>query len=137
MPQDITGTETFTNGVYRRPSDGDKGDDIFDVLETFMERIANHSHSGADSRPITLNIQKDIDDFVSGTTIFWSDQGNDVWRAQIAVPSGTTYDASIRKFYLKRGGEFVEFYPTTEKIDAQNMYVFANEALAELRVVTL
>lgn len=137
MSINIVGTETFTNGPYIRPSNNDKGDVIFPLLESIIDRLATHSHSGADSNKISLNIEKDVEDLVSGATLFWVDQGNDTFRAPVAVPAGASYASSIRKFYLKRAGNFVEFYPTTEYIDDSNYYVIANEALADLRVVTL
>jgi len=137
MAQDIAGTEAFTNGPYTKPTDGDKGDNIFDRLEEFMDRMAAHSHSGADSNSISLNIQKDIEDLVEGSTIFWVDLGSNQFEATVAVPAGTSYDLSIRKFFVGEDGNFNEFYPTVEKISTSSFKVFASEAIANLRVVTL
>jgi hypothetical protein len=137
MARNVTGTETYTNGPYVRPSNNDKGDVVFPLLESIIERLATHSHSGADSNRISLNIEKDVEDLIGGVTLLWVDQGNDTFRAPVAVPAGASYAGSIRKFYLKRAGNFVEFYPTTEYVDDNNYFVIANEALTDLRVVTL
>lgn len=137
MPQDIVGTEGFTNGVYTRLKDGDRGDDIFDTLEVFMERMATHTHSGADSSSISLNIEKDITELVQGVTLFWTDLGDNNFVATIPVAAGAAYDTSIRKYFLQTAGGYTEFYPTIEKVDAQNYLLYANEALSPIRVVTL
>ena len=66
MPSDISGTEGFTGGAYQIPDDRDKGNDVFDTLEAFMERMANHQHTGQDSKTISLNIAKDQTEFLAG-----------------------------------------------------------------------
>lgn len=138
MPQIVSGTESFTGGAYEIPATNDKGDTVFSLLETVLERLATHSHSGEDSNKISLNIEKDIEDLQAGVGLLWSDLGNENYRATLSVPSGTTYDTSVRKFYLHDGnGNFAEFYPTVEKIDNNQYYLYANEQLSNLRVVTL
>ena len=47
MPTDIPGTETYTNGPYQINDPLESGNEVFDLIEEFMERIANHSHTGA------------------------------------------------------------------------------------------
>jgi len=137
MANDITGTEDYTNGPYQTPEDTETGNTVFSILQDFMERMATHQHTGADSKEISLNIAKDVEDFTLGVDYSWTDLGNGVYRAQIPVPGTTTYDASIRKFFFDDGGDFNEFYPTVEKIDANNYYVYTNDDTLVLRVITL
>jgi hypothetical protein len=137
MAEDITGTEGYTNGPIQKPSDNDVGNDVFNVLETFMDRLATHSHSGADSQKITLNIEKDFTTFTVGVDLFWTDLGNDVYRGQLTVPAGADVDNNIRRFYYNDGTTWREFFPTVEKIDSTNYYIYSNDNTINVRVVTL
>lgn len=135
MPQDITGTENFTSGVYEKPSSKDTGDIWTDIIETFMDRMANHSHSGADSKKITLNIAKLVQDLTSGVDFTWSDLGDDVYEATIDFTSPATYDDNIRKYYYLDGANYVEFYPTVEKVDSDTIKLRSNKNGFDLRIV--
>jgi hypothetical protein len=139
MPIDITGTEGFTNGPYQKPSSGDQGNTVYDTIEEFMERMANHNHDGGDSKEISLNIAKDIEVFEIGVDLVWENLSNGEYRANLPVPVATTYDASIRKFFLAptTTTDFKEFYPTVEKISNSNYYVYTNNNQVDLKVVTL
>jgi hypothetical protein len=139
MPIEISGTSGFTNGPYEKPADKEKGNDVFETIEEFMERMATHSHSGADSNEISLNIAKDLEEFINGVSLTWNLLGESMYRASIAVPVATTYDASIRKFLFKDAEhtEWTEFYPTVEKIDDNNFYVYSNDNTMDIKVVTL
>lgn len=134
MPIDIAGTEAFTDGPYQKPATNDKGQTVFDVLEEFMERMANHSHSGADSREISLNIAKDVSSFQSGVNLLWTLVSTDNYRAELTVAGGALYDQTIRKFYLSDG---TEFYPTVERIDATTYYIYSNDNTLNIKVITL
>lgn len=46
---------------YLVPSTDDTGDDFGQVIETFMNRMAAHTHNGQTSEEISLNITKDQD----------------------------------------------------------------------------
>ena len=137
MPRDITGTETYTNGPYEIPQDSDVGNTVFQILEEYMERMATHSHSGSDSKKISLNIEKDFQTFTVGVDLFWSDQGNNVYRAQLDTPVAGSVDGNIRRFYFSDGTTWREFFPTVEKIDNDSYYIYTNDNTINVRVVTL
>jgi len=138
MPIDIVGTELYSGGAIEKPLNKDQGNDVFATLEAFMERLATHDHTGQDSKVISLNISKDIELFQVGINLTWTAQGDDIYRATVPVPVATTYDASIRKFLFDDGaGNFAEFYPRVEKIDANNYYVYVNDNTLDITVVTL
>lgn len=138
MPIVIVGTELYSGGGIEKPLNKDQGNDVFSTIEDFMERIATHDHTGQDSKQISLNISKDIELFQVGVNLTWTAQGNDTFQGAIAVPVATTYDASIRKFYFDDGaGNFAEFYPRIEKVDANNYFIYVNDNTLDVRVVTL
>lgn len=142
MPVIIPGTETFTNGGIERPKSGDKGnEDVFAILETFMERMATHSHSGADSSTINLNFEKETQVFTSLTGLTWTDLGEGTYRTSLALPVGVTktFDQLDRFFYLSRDGgtTYQRFYPNVEKIDDSNYYVFSNDNTIDIKVVLI
>ena len=58
MPENITGTTGFTKGAIQKPSSKDSGSTVFNTLETFMTRLATHTHDGADSEIISRTVSK-------------------------------------------------------------------------------
>lgn len=138
MSTDITGTETFTNGPYQVPTDTDVGNDVFSLLEEYMERMATHSHGGADSKKITLNIEKDIHNFVRTVDLAWNIEGNDTYKAVFPTAELKDFDDTIRRFYYSTDlTNWIEFYPTIEKIDSTSYHLYANANDIDVRVVTL
>jgi hypothetical protein len=141
MARDIVGTDTYGGGAYQIPEDTDKGNDVFSVLETYLERMATHTHGGTDSTPISLNIEKDIELFVAGSTISWNNEGNDVYKSSsLETPAAggvSSVDDNIRKFYYTDGTTWREFFPTVEKQDSTHYFIYASTPLAQVRVVTL
>ncbi len=137
MPEDISGSENLTNGAYQKPSPKDQGSDVYDTLEIYMERMANHTHSGSDSQQISLNFTKEFQDLTVGVDLTWTDLGDSNYRATIAIPAVATYDGNLRQFLYKpnAGGNYKEFKPSVEKIDDNNFYVFANDNTIDLRIV--
>lgn len=137
MSRIVSGTENFNNGGYLIPTK-EVGNDVFDILEEFMERISNHRHDGDDSHEISLNIEKDQEIFTTGINLLWTSVYDGYYRAQLQVPPATTYDNSIRKFFYERSaGVFEEFYPTIERIDNGSYYLYSNDNVSNIKVVTL
>jgi len=50
---------------YQVPTKTDDGDEWGEIVETFMERMANHSHSGTDSNELTTKITKNTQTFLA------------------------------------------------------------------------
>jgi hypothetical protein len=138
MPENITGTEGFTNGPVLKPSDKDQGpNEVFAILETFMERIATHSHTGADSKEISVNFSKSTQDLAETVDYTWNAQGDHIYRATITIAAPGTED-NLRSYFYKSPTEvdWVEFQPDVERVDATSYYLFTNDnSIDEIRVV--
>lgn len=140
MPQTIVGTETFTNGAYERPVSGDQGnEDIFAILEAFMDRMAPHTHDGSDSSEINLNVSKEIQILTIGTNLTWLDELNGNYKAVLPVPPPATFDDNQKFFYISRdsGATYERFYPSLNRLTATTYEVFSNDNTVDLKVVTL
>ena len=135
MPIDITGTETFTKGAYQKPASKDTGDVWTDVIEEALERLANHSHSGAHSKKITLNIEKEVQLLSNGVDISYVDTGYNVYEIEFDLPLVADYDSNIRKYYYLDGAEYKEFFPTTEKVSSSRMKLRTSKNGFDLKII--
>jgi hypothetical protein len=141
----INGTENFTNGAYEIPDDKETGAPVFDKLEEFMERMATHTHSGADSNTITLNIAKGVQSLQAGVDFSWNPVSPGRYRALVDVIAGSTFEDNVRTYYYQIGsGEPREFYPTVEKHPTvtTQYYLYSNVNVIDgenvnLKVVTI
>jgi len=137
-------TINFGTGSYEVPDTLDQGDALFTILDDIFARLINHSHTGVDSKSITLNISKDVTDFIKDTHIVWNAHlsgttSYGMFKATMTLPSGATYEGNIRRYFYQDSvllGNWKEFYPTTEKIDATTYYLFSNDNNLNIRVVT-
>jgi len=140
MPKTIN----FGTGSYQVPDTLDQGDALFSLLDTMFSRLINHSHTGADSKSISLNISKDVSDFIKNTHITWNSHlagatSYGMFKAVLTMPAGATYEGNIRRYFYQDStlvGSWKEFSPRTEKIDANTYYVFSNDSNLNIRVVT-
>lgn len=148
MPIIIPDTEGYTNGAYVIPSPKEAGNDVFDILEEFMHRLATHSHTGADSKNISLNITKGVDefDFTSVSAPYAWDEYDPVnapatYRALLPINAvATSFDENIRHYYYRESGASSEprrFYPTIEKFDNDSYYIYVNDNTIDIKVVTI
>lgn len=138
MPENIIGTEGYTNGPILKPSDKDQGpNEVFSTLETYLERLATHSHTGADSKEISVNFSKSTQDFAETTDYTWDDQGNSISRATITINTPAT-ETNLRQYFYKSPTqtEWTQFNPDVERINATSYYLYLNDtSVDELRVV--
>ena len=91
MAVDISGTSTLTGGVYQKPTISDSGSEVFDILETFMERMAAHSHSGADSLGINVTLTKTSYEAAAEDTDWSGADANGNKYVDIAITSSSHY----------------------------------------------
>lgn len=140
MPKTIN----FGTGSYQVPDTLDQGNDLFTLLDDMFVRLINHSHTGVDSKSISLNISKDTTDFIKNTHITWNNHlagaaSYNMFKATLTMPGGATYEGNIRRYFYQDSvllGAWKEFYPSTEKIDANTYYIFSNDDNINIRVVT-
>jgi len=138
----VTGTEGYGGGPYEIPDPKETGNSVFDKLEQAIERLATHTHQGIDSSEITLNIAKGVQELLAGADFVWDQVGTDKYRAAIQTDTGTsagaTFDDNVRTYYYRSGGsEPKQFFPTIEKIDNTNYYIYSNDNTIDLKVITL
>lgn len=160
MAEDIAGTTSFTNGAYEIPTDKDTGDDWADIIETFMTRLSAHSHTGADSNVISLNIEKGSQELTLQDGVVWQSVGNGIYRAVIPVAiatSGTyTYENTAKSYFFRVNeteyevlngagsfatdgvdSEWAEFNPETQDINGSTYNLFSNDNLLDIKVITV
>jgi len=123
MAQEIDGTGDLTSGAYEKPTATDSGSKVFNILETFMERMAGHKHEGTDSLLINKKLDK-TPYTVSGES--WSSpdaNGNKYVTITITdedhyLRAGDTVLDITREFYYLKdtldsssGAGHIRFYP--------------------------
>ena len=158
MPENITGTENFTSGPIQKPATNESGNDVFSVIETFMERLSNHQHTGAHSKEINVNIDKAREIWILGTP----DSGNTPTEKQLAWVSATdsygSYVATLSHvagatntsnhvlfFYIRNSStasngtnRWVPWDPPVHPnpSNTSQYYVYCNDNTSEVKVVT-
>ena len=137
MSRAVTGTSLYGNGSYIMPTDDDVGNDVFALLETYLERLALHDHTGDDSISISLNFTKISEDYVVGVALTWSLVADGVYRALVSISDLTpTYDGNLRTmFYQVGGGDWIGFNPRVERVSNTTYYVYSNDNTMNLRTV--
>jgi hypothetical protein len=137
MARDVVGTEDYTGGPVEIPTN-EIGNDVFDILEEFMERLATHQHQGVDSKSISLNIEKDQQTFVRGVDFTWASLGDGNYEAALPVAAGSTFDGNLREYYfIDADGYPKRYYPTIVKVDNSNYKVLSNDNDINIKVITL
>lgn len=143
MATEIPG-QTHTNKYYL-PDPLDNGVVYAEVIEDFMTRMAKHNHDGSDSSEIGLNIQKIVKEYVNidvgGKTsdqeyVTWTDIGGGMFKAILPLDS-TSYDANVRLFFVYKNSKWVSAHLKTEPINGSTYYVYSNQPLLSLRVVSI
>lgn len=137
MSRVIVGTENYSNGGYIIPTDDDTGNSVFADLEVLLERISTHSHTGADSKSISLNFTKIPEEYIITTHIIWTIVANGVYRALVTIRDTTpTFDDNLRTMYYKIGaGDWIEWNPRIERVTNTTFYVYSNDNTINLRAV--
>lgn len=139
MSRVIAGTENFGNGAYIMPTDDDTGNSVFADLETMLERLATHSHTGFDSKSISLNFTKLVEEYLFTGGLTWVSVGNGIYRATIVINSiDANYYDNLRTIFYKDAStnfQWEEFNPRTELISANSYYIYSNDNGIELRTV--
>ncbi len=117
---------------YILPQTGDKGSVWFPALEDDIEQLNSHNHDGVNSEQIPGS------SIASGTADIlpadWVAFGTG-YRFLVTLPSGFTVDGSHKEFRLvgaPADGGLI--FPTIEKVSANTMYVYSNDATITVKV---
>lgn len=137
MSRAVTGTSNLGNGSYIMPTDDDVGNDVFALLETYLERLAVHDHTGDDSVSISLNFSKISEDYISGVSLTWTSIGNGIYRALVTIQDITPkFDGNLRTMFYQIGaGDWIGFAPRVERVTNTTYYVYSNDNSLNLRTV--
>jgi hypothetical protein len=89
--------QTLTYG-YKKPETGDRGNVFFPALEDNIDRVNDHDHNGTNSAKLTTTSTDATRQTIAAGS--WVDQGNDVYRQTITMPSGLEFDNVKITFHL-------------------------------------
>ena len=114
MAEEIDNTGDLTGGAYQIPSASDSGSEVFNILETFMKRMAVHKHDGTDALVINKKVDKTIykagDEITTGSSSAWVSGTNGNYYMDIKVADseiqledgdGDVNDITREFYYLK------------------------------------
>ena len=121
---------TLSNG-FKKPEDGDKGQQHFDAMEENWQQVNDHNHNGANSEKLSSEAFNHTTQAVNSAG--WSLVGNGIYRQAVSVVGGLTYETYEVVFRNAANGD--RLYLDTEKIDASQFYVYCNDNTIDLTVV--
>ena len=124
---------------YQKPIRGEKGDPVFDALESNIDQLNSHKHNGTNSdRVDSYNMTRSQ---VAVTSAGWSASGN-LFRKTVNLPTGFTvangseYRKAIIKFYVTTSPGITdeECFPKTEFISNTSFYLYSPVSTASFVV---
>ena len=122
--------QTLTYG-YKKPEDGDKGQQHFDAMEENWQQVNDHSHEGSDSAKLgSAALNHSSQAVASGG---WVLVANGIYRQAVSVVGGLQYENYEVVFRNSANGD--RLYLDTEKIDASQYYVYCNDNTVNLTAV--
>ena len=112
-------TQTLTFG-YQKPDRGDKGDPVFDALESNIDQLNVHKHNGTNSdRVDSFNLLRSQ---VTVPSTGWVADGS-LFKQTVTFPAGFTLangseygKASIRFYFSGGANDGDELFPKTVKL---------------------
>ena len=141
MAQDIDGTSGLTNGAYQKPTSVDNGTKFSAIVVDFMERMAIHTHSGANALTATLpSSAKETTAKVSGD--FSAVSGKGLFTTTITLLNLDARNSNIGYYYNLTPADdtpanWIQFYPDVS-VDATGkiltLTVNRND-IAQIRVI--
>jgi hypothetical protein len=118
--------QTLSYG-YLKPETPDKGSTFFPALEFNIERTNDHDHEGVNSKKISAIATTAIEQSIVSAS--FAVQPNGDYRVTVTMPS-LNFDEKVKEFQITSGAHAnCLFYPTVERINATQFYVFASEPL--------
>lgn len=102
---------------YLKPDPGDTGDVFFPAMEVNIQKMNDHTHDGVSSALLAISQQTIL---AAG----WLPVGGGLYRQSVTVPVGFQYDTCVITFKLSTGEVF---YPTVERINATQYFVYIND----------
>lgn len=114
--------QTLTKG-YLKPQTGDKGDVFFPALETDIQQINDHTHTGSDSQRLTSAAVTAVSQSISSAG--WGASGSG-YRQLVTVPGTMLYDEYIIVF-RDQASPKPQLHLGVEKVSSNTYYVYCND----------
>lgn len=136
MAEIISGTEKYGTGKeYVKPSSGDDGVTWASLIETFMERMALHTHDGSDSESIAFNIAK-AETLIPTLNMTLVAGRPGVYESAVINFEPNVGADNVMKFYELNGSYYQEFFPTVEILSNTTFQIKTNKpsAISNVRI---
>lgn len=124
--------QTLSNG-YLLPETGDRGNVFFPALESNIQRVNDHNHTGSDSEKLTPEAFEGIVDTTSLIPANWSLHTNGLYRAAVTMPGNKLFDTTSINLRLNNK----PIYGDIEKITNNTFYVYVNDPSISVTVLYL
>lgn len=122
--------QTLSNG-YLLPETGDRGNVFFPSLESNIQRLNDHNHSGSDSEKLTIEALEGLTDTTSLVPANWVLQANGIYRAPVTIPGNRLFDTTT--ISLRANNKTL--YGDVEKVTGNTFYVYVNDPSLSVTVL--
>lgn len=109
---------------FLKPEPDDTGDIFFSAMEQNMQQLNDHDHDGVNSARLALTSAS-----ILAANWVAAPLGGGLYRQLITMPAGMQYDTSVITFKLSTGEVL---YPTVERVNATQYYVYVNDNTLDL-----
>lgn len=118
------------NYGYLLPENGDIGNEIFDALESNIQRLNDHTHNGINSSKLpSSSIAKVVQNIVQAG---WVLQGNGIYRQLVNIVGGSNYDDFF--IFFRDTATKENCLLTHEKVSATSFYVYTNDSSQDITI---
>ena len=122
--------ETLSFG-FKKPQDGDKGQQLFDELENNWQQVNDHNHEGTNSAKLSSAALNHTSQAVADSG--WVSVGNGIYRQAVSTVGGLAYENYEVLFRNSANGD--RLFLDTEKISTTQFYVYINDNSVSLNVI--
>lgn len=115
---------------YKVPQSSDKGPIVFPAMELNINRVNDHDHEGANSKP--LGPRALLAETVTLLAANWASVGNGMYKQAVTMPALMDFDKVHKEFRL---ADESEFYPTIIRLSATQYEVYINDNSQDVKVL--
>jgi len=121
--------QTLSHG-YIKLQDGDKGDTIWDGLETDIQMLNDHTHNGTNSAKLdALSSDAVVDDVLAAS---WAADGP-LFKQTVTVPAGM--DVDTINVIFRHASTGTQLFLKTTKVSDTTYDVWINDNAASLKAI--
>jgi hypothetical protein len=123
-------SDTLSFG-YIKPTTGDRGQALFDLLEQNIQRLNDHNHNGSNSSAInTASIGK-VTQSISASG--WNTPIDGVYSQVVAMTGGLQYDTTT--ITLRNSANGKPLFLSVERVDSSTFRMFCNDPSINILVI--